>query len=300
MNVSFFISFAFFLFFLLFTLFFVYTTGETSIYEKSKNLVKSYDVWRENECGGADQTCCAACLSNNIPNKLNKYIDTNSITDPNTGETPDGPSNNLCSYFGDGWCSVDSNINVAAGGESKIKKILHSIILQNNPSIMVDGAFRHRPTHGDMQGGEPGHVYTTDKTTTETVSVSPSKEGVQHHMDQMHVTVKVPVDPDAIPYITGHGGPELTIPEHSGAVTGQMSWVDIAKCCAATPVTHGGSSSEPSERCVTSDELKVMKKEYNNHKSPCKSENLGWYEHKVHGKGQPLWVPRYQECCEYM
>jgi hypothetical protein len=269
-----------------------------SIYEKAKDAVAAYDRWREHECGNTGQdACCAACLSDSIPNKLAKYVDTTQIKDPITGDTPDGTSNNLCSYFGDGWCGVHESVTAPKAAEESRRQ--HGIFMsQQNPQIMVDGAYRHRPTQGDLNGGEPGHTYTKEDTNTETYEST--LDGKRSKVNHIHVEVHVPIDPDAIPYVTGHGGPELVIPEHTGAVTGQMTWVDIAKCCAATPLEEGGVSSPPSERCVTSTELKTMASEYGKHRGPCKQENLGWFQHVTHANDQPLWEPRYRACCEYM
>jgi hypothetical protein len=282
--------------------------GSTSIYEKSRNMLVEFDAWKANQCrpnGVPNLACCSACLSDNIPNKLAKYVSTSSFADPTTGATPDGPSNNLCSYFGDGWCGVNDfpSSNPSGGGQ---QQVLAGISLQENPSIFVDGAFRHRPTRSDLLHGEPGHEYTmeTSLTTTSENKLGPETLSTHQEVEHTRSTVKVPISPDAVPYVTGYGGPELTVPEHDGAVTGQMTWVDMAKCCALTPLDdvqfHGGLSYPPSERCMTSIELESMSSGYSKKRGPCKQENMGWYRDVAHLVGEPLWKPRYGKCCDYM
>jgi len=289
--------------------------GSKTIYEKSRDMLSEYDAWKANQCrpnGVPDLACCYACLSDNVPNKLAKYVSTASFVDPTTGAAPDGPSNNLCSYFGDGWCGVNDipapNTNSAAGGDGAQQQAQTGLSLQENPSILVDGAFCHRPTHGNLLHGEPGHEYTTETFSSK---LSKGKKGPTtistiQEVTQTKATVKVPITPDAVPYVTGYGGPEFAIPEHDGAVTGQMTWVDIARCCASTPKdddkVHGGVSFPPSERCMTTTELEKISSEYDKKRSPCKQENMGWYRDDSgrHSIGEPMWKPRYEQCCDYM
>jgi hypothetical protein len=125
-----------------------------TLYDKARHLVEHYDEWSTTKClkgrVKTDSSCCVACMSTNIPNKLNKY--TLPLINDDNQNKPDGPSNNLCSYFGDGWCGINQGTTIG-----EVHKEEHGLdMMQSNPSIMVDGAFKHRPTHGNLHGGEPG------------------------------------------------------------------------------------------------------------------------------------------------
>jgi hypothetical protein len=148
-----------------------------------------------------------------------------------------------------------------------------------------------------------GHTYTTESATTLTTSQSVPTNGTtsqsaETRVDHVHATVHVPVIPDAIPYVTGYGGPEIIIPDHKGGLaTGEMTWVDIARCCAATPIgkngNDGGIAAIPAERCISNHDLIHIANEYNEHRSPCKQDNLGWYKDTTHRVGEEIWKPRY-------
>jgi hypothetical protein len=74
-----------------------------------------------------------------------------------------------------------------------------------------------------------------------------------------------------------------------------MTWVDIAKCCAATPKNiKGGVASSPSGRCINAQDLQHMASVYgDDRRAPCKQDNLGWYKDTAHALGEELWKPRY-------
>jgi hypothetical protein len=214
--------------------------GSLSLYEKAKHLVDHYDQWSSKSCrrgsAATDPSCCVACMSTNVPNKLKKYSWAKSL-DANQ-PTPDGDSNNLCSYFGDGWCGVNQgrrpfdhldHLDPAQTAEHGLD------MSQSNPSLMVDGAFKHRPTRNDsVYGGDLGHTYTTDASSSSTSITHDQDDGtptgtVDTRIDSVHASVHVPLVPDAVPYVTGNGGPEIVIPDHTGGLA-SGKWAVLLVC----------------------------------------------------------------------
>ena len=175
-------------------------------------------------------------MSTNVPNKLKKYSWAKSL-DANQ-PTPDGDSNNLCSYFGDGWCGVNQgrrpfdhldHLDPAQTAEHGLD------MSQSNPSLMVDGAFKHRPTRNDsVDGGDLGHTYTADASSSSTSTPHDQDGGtptgtVDTRIDLVHASVHVPLVPDAVPYVTGNGGPEIVIPDHTGGLA-SGKWAVLLVC----------------------------------------------------------------------
>ena len=186
--------------------------GSLSLYDKARQLVRHYDAWSSATCHKGstttDASCCAACLSTNIPNKLKKYTAIVAV-DVTTHQPPDGASNTLCSYFGDGWCGVHQG---DSGSDDDAARTEHGLALsQQNPSIMVDGAFKSRPTKKNVNQyqGEPGHTYATTATSSTQIQQVVSSTT---KVDVVHASVHVPVVPDAVPYVTPGGGPDISIP----------------------------------------------------------------------------------------
>ncbi len=271
--------------------------GDTSasLYERARAMVRSFDEWRSGVCNHADGTpsdaCCVDCMSAQ-GNKLAKYSGSR--------------TENMCSYFGDGWCSPQHQAAVSAADDAQAK-LRRAKALQQNPSIMVDGAFNHRPVHGTVERGDPGQVHR-DRITTTTVSSTVDLDAGtgQRAVTQrtLESAVKTPVVPEAVPYVARAGGSEVPIPDHDGRATGQLSWVEIARCCAATPQSSDSPldipnaaafAAQPAERCVDPSELRAMKTEFGNNRAPCRRENSGYFK-----AADGTYKPRYGACCAYM
>jgi hypothetical protein len=263
-----------------------------SVYERARSLVRDFDDWQTGTChspdGSPTDACCVECLTPH-GNKLSRYAGSR--------------TENMCSYFGDGWCSPHFK---AAAAEELLEKDRRVKALQKNPDIMVDGAFNHRAVHGVVvQGGDPGQVYGT-KITTTTLGSSADGAVANTTLTQtvQESSVKVAVVADAIPYVSHPGGAAVPIPDHDGKATGQMTWVEIARCCAATPSSSvsilespdpAAFAREPAERCIDPTELRAVLMQFGNERSPCRRENAGYFK-SVDGS----YRPRYKACCEYM
>ena len=235
------------------------------MYERARSLVRSFDDWRVGTCHSSDgsptDACCVECLTPH-GNKLSRYSGSR--------------TENMCSYFGDGWCSPHFQ---SAAADEILEKDRRGEALQMNPGILVDGAFNHRPVHRVVVQEE-----TLDKSM---VLKSQRQLGSGLHSTPIltqkvqESSVKVAVVPDAIPYVSHPGGAEVPIPDHDGKATGQMSWVEIARCCAATPSSSTSSldtpdpsafAREPAERCVDPTELRAMKMQFGSDRAPCRRE----------------------------
>lgn len=263
-----------------------------SIYERARSMVRAFDDWQTGTChspdGSPTDACCVECLTPH-GNKLSRYAGSR--------------TENMCSYFGDGWCSPHFK---AATADELLEKERRAKALQKNPDIMVDGAFNHRAVHSVIvQGGDPGQVYGT-KITTTTLGLAANGATSNATMTRkvLESSVKVPVVADAIPYVSHPGGAEVAIPDHDGSASGQMTWVEIARCCAATPSSSVSTldmpdpeafAHEPAERCVDLTELRAVKMQFGNERAPCRRENAGYFK-SVDGS----YRPRYKACCEYM
>ena len=269
--------------------------ASTSLYERARTMVRSFDEWRSGVCKHLDGTpsdaCCVDCMSAQ-GNKLAKYSGSR--------------TENMCSYFGDGWCSPQhqATISVADDAQAKLRR---AKALQQNPSIMVDGAFNHRPVHGLVEQGDPGQVHRDTITTTSVSKTLDLDAGTgQSAVTQrtLESIVKTPVAPGAVPYVARAGGSEVPIPDHDGRATGQLSWVEIARCCAATPQSSDSPldtpnaaafAAQPAERCIESSEPQNIRTVFGNNRGPCRRENAGYFK-----TADGTYKPRYSACCTYM